>query len=96
MLYHPERHVAALRRLSDGLGEAHCRQAHVPWLPRMWLSTVRSLRRLVMRLTSSMTRVFYNSRAADARQGKFEGGAGAPPSWSEGKVSCYCLLTASR
>src|ERR671913_897396 len=38
VLYHPERHVAALRRLSDRLGEAHCRQAHVPWLPRMWLS----------------------------------------------------------
>src|SRR5215204_2010981 len=35
MLYHPERHVAAFRRLSDRLRDAHCRQAHVPWLPRL-------------------------------------------------------------
>src|SRR5215218_5459308 len=50
--------------------------------------TVRSrLRRLVMRLTSSMTRVFYNSRAADARQGKVRGQAEAPPPWSREKVS---------
>src|SRR5215212_91294 len=44
--------------------------------------TVLSLRRrLFMRRTSSMTRVFYNSLAGAARQEK--GGAEAPPSWSK-------------
>src|SRR5215218_8529529 len=43
--------------------------------------TVRSrLWRLVMRRTSSMTRVFYNSPAAGAQREKFEGEAEAPPS----------------
>src|SRR5918993_5880062 len=44
--------------------------------------TVLSLRRrLFIRRTSSMTRVFYNSPAGAARQSK--GGAEAPPSWSK-------------
>src|SRR5919202_7101453 len=47
--------------------------------------TVLSLRlRLFMRRTSSMTRVFYNSRADAARHKK--GGAEAPPSWSKRSV----------
>ena len=60
--------------------------------------TVRSrLRRLVIRLTSSMTRVFYNSRATHARQGKFEGGASALPSRSkEWSCATACSRPAGR
>jgi hypothetical protein len=43
-----------------------------------------------------MTRVFYNSRAADARQGKVRGQGRSPTLVVKRKGLRYCLLTASK